>query len=100
MTDPNTRWVIHLPVTATDLPRARILARTAARALSFLTELDPGETTVSAEDTQSEHHRAFCDQLLPSGRRCILRAEHLHPCTDRPPRSPHNNRPYGTPRHR
>ncbi|MEH1012733.1 hypothetical protein V6U90_06385 [Micromonospora sp. CPCC 206060] len=84
MTSGNDRYVIHLPVTAPDLPRARILARTAARALGFLTQLDPGETTVSREDTQGVHHRVFCDRLLDGGRRCVLRAEHLTPCTARP----------------
>ena len=80
-TDP-TRYVIHLPITAPDLPRARILARTAARALAFLS-VDAQETTVSEEDNQGVHHRVFCDRLLDDGRRCVLRAEHETPCTPR-----------------
>lgn len=77
------RFVIHLPVTAPNLARARILARTAARALAFLTQLDPGETTASEEDAQHVRHRVFCDRLLDGGRRCVLRAEHETPCTAR-----------------
>ncbi|GGL90608.1 MULTISPECIES: hypothetical protein [Micromonospora] len=80
------RYVIHLPVVATDLVRARILARTAVRALAFLTQVDPGETTVSAEDEQGVRHRVFCDRRLDRGRRCVLRADHQTPCTPRLPR--------------
>ncbi|WP_434742914.1 hypothetical protein [Micromonospora sp. SH-82] len=83
---PAERYVIHLPVVAADLVRARILARTAARSLAFLTQVDPGETTVSAEDDQGVRHRVFCDRLLKNGRRCILRADHEVPCAARPPR--------------
>lgn len=79
------RYVIHLPITAPDLPRARILARTAARALAMLA-VDARETTVSEEDNQGVHHRVFCDRLLDGGRRCVLRAEHETPCTSRVPR--------------
>ncbi|MEU5939103.1 hypothetical protein ABZ807_07910 [Micromonospora sp. NPDC047548] len=75
------RYVIHLPVTAADLARAKILARTAARSLAFLAHVDPGETTVSAEDNQGVRHRVFCDQRLDNGRRCVLRADHETPCT-------------------
>jgi hypothetical protein len=80
--DDPTRYVIHLPIAAPDLPRARILARTAARALAFLS-VDARETTVSEEDNQGVHHRVFCDRLLDDGRRCVLRAEHETPCTPR-----------------
>lgn len=86
MTGDPHRYVIHLPVCASDLVRARILARTAVRALAFLTALDPGETTVSVEDDQCVRHRVFCDQRLDGGRRCVLRAEHETPCTPRLPR--------------
>lgn len=81
-----SRYVIHLPVTAADLARAKILGRTAARSLAFLTYVDPGETTVSAEDSQGVRHRVFCDQRLDNGRRCVLRADHETPCTARLPR--------------
>ncbi|MFY1705238.1 hypothetical protein ACN28G_26555 [Micromonospora sp. WMMA1923] len=79
------RYVIHLPVDAPDLVRAKLLARTAARSLAFITSIDPGETTVSAEDDQTVHHRVFCDIRLANGRRCILRAGHETPCTARRP---------------
>ncbi|MGC1214855.1 MAG: hypothetical protein WA890_26800 [Micromonospora sp.] len=79
------RYVIHVPVAAADLARAKILARTAARSLAFLTHVDPGETTVSAEDNQGVRHRVFCDRRLDSGRRCVLRADHETPCTARLP---------------
>jgi len=85
MSEDVNRYVIHVPVVATDLRHARILARTAARALSFLA-VDARETTVSEEDNQGVHHRVFCDRLLADGRRCALRAEHQSECAPRVPR--------------
>ncbi|GAB3795142.1 hypothetical protein [Micromonospora zhanjiangensis] len=77
------RYVIHLPASVTSLAHARILARTAVRALTFLAPLDPGETTVSQEDEQDVRHRVYCDRLLDGGRRCALRAEHESVCAAR-----------------
>jgi len=73
------RYVIHLPVVTTDLLRARVLARTAARALTFLC-VDVPETTVSEEHNQQVRHRVFCARRLPDGRRCGLRIDHEVPC--------------------
>ncbi|MFY1672939.1 hypothetical protein ACN27G_23750 [Plantactinospora sp. WMMB334] len=77
-----SRYVIHLPIVTTDLSRARILARTAARALAFLC-VDVQETTVSEAATPGVHHRVFCDRRLANGRRCGLRIDHELPCTRR-----------------
>ncbi|MEU0078808.1 hypothetical protein ABZY58_12980 [Micromonospora tulbaghiae] len=77
------RWVIHLPVTAADLPAAQRLARVVARWTGILPQTDPGETTVSTEDDQNVRHRVFCDLLMPGGRRCLLRADHDGPCARR-----------------
>jgi len=77
------RFVIHLPVVAGDLPGAVRLARVVARWAGVLSQCDPGETTVSAEDDQGVRHRVFCDRLLGGGRRCLLRAKHDGPCTRR-----------------
>ncbi|MEO3923771.1 hypothetical protein ABGB07_07910 [Micromonosporaceae bacterium B7E4] len=82
MTVRVSRYVIHLPIVTTDLSRARVLARTAARALAFLC-VDVQETTVSEVATPGVHHRVFCDRLLSDGRRCGLRADHDIPCTRR-----------------
>ncbi|MFC0005005.1 hypothetical protein [Micromonospora siamensis] len=81
------RWVIHLPVTAPDLHRARIFARTAARVLAQLSaRVDPGGVTVSAEDYQGVRHWVFCDRPLPDGRgRCALPADHTTTCARRAP---------------
>ncbi|WP_369937159.1 hypothetical protein [Plantactinospora sp. BB1] len=76
------RYVIHLPILTTDLLRARVLARTAARALTFLC-VDAQETTVSEEQHQDVRHRVFCPRRLPGGRRCGLRIDHDVPCTGR-----------------
>lgn len=79
MTD---RWVIHLPITAPDLHRARIFARTAARVLARLSaRVEPGGVTVSAEDQQNVRHWVFCDRLLPGGARCALPVDHTSPCS-------------------
>ncbi len=77
------RYVVHLPFTAADLDQARLMARTLARSVSFLAEVDIPESTVSAEDDQSVQYRLFCDRLLENGRRCVLRAEHEVPCAPR-----------------
>lgn len=77
------RFVVHLPVLASDLVGAVRLARVVARWASLLAEADAGETTVSAEDDQGVRHRVFCDLLLPGGRRCLLRADHDGPCARR-----------------
>ena len=77
------RYVIHLPVAASDLPSAVRLARVVARWTSFLPQTDPGETTVSVEDDQGVRHRVFCDARLPGGGRCVLRTDHDGPCDRR-----------------
>ncbi|WP_406070321.1 hypothetical protein [Micromonospora sp. NBC_01638] len=77
------RYVIHLPVVATDLPAAQRLARVIGRLMLVLPMADPGETTVSEEDQQFLRHRAFCDLRLPGGRRCLLRDGHDGPCARR-----------------
>ncbi|MER7455725.1 hypothetical protein [Micromonospora sp. NPDC126480] len=78
----SARWVIHLPVTAPDLVRARIFARTAARVLARLSaRVEPGGVTVSAEDQQDVRHWVFCDRLLPGGARCALPVDHTAPCS-------------------
>ncbi|MFI7660897.1 hypothetical protein ACIBTW_18650 [Micromonospora parva] len=79
----SARWVAHLPFTAADLPAAQHFAGTLARSLSFLSEVDPGETTVSAEDAQGVRHRVFCDLPLDGGRRCVRRVEHDGDCAAR-----------------
>ncbi|MET7708722.1 hypothetical protein [Micromonospora sp. NPDC005413] len=81
------RWVIHLPVTAPDLLRARIFARAAARVLARLSaRVEPGGVTVSAEDQQGVRHWVFCDRPLAHGRRrCALSVDHTSACEPRPP---------------
>ncbi|MBB4958468.1 hypothetical protein FHR38_002201 [Micromonospora polyrhachis] len=84
--------MIHLPITALDLLRARILARTAARLLAhFSSCVDLGEVTVTREDDQDVHHRVFCDRLLANGARCALPTEHSRPCGGRWPRQPYGH---------
>ncbi|TDC01462.1 hypothetical protein E1091_02855 [Micromonospora fluostatini] len=80
------RFVAHLAFTAADLAAARQFAGTLARSVSFLSEVDAGETTVSAEDEQCVHHRVFCDLPLPGGRRCVRRVDHTDACSPRPQR--------------
>ncbi|MEU6205972.1 hypothetical protein ABZ814_20615 [Micromonospora musae] len=77
------RYVIHLPVVAVDLTAAQRLARVVGRWMTVLPMMDPGEITVSEEDHQFLRHRVFCDQLMPGGRRCQLRADHDGECTRR-----------------
>lgn len=85
-----TRWVIHLPIAVPDLMRARILARTAARALTYVTaRVDIGEITVSEEDNQGVHHRVFCDRRLTGGVRCALPTDHTAPCRSHIYQRPH-----------
>ena len=72
------RFVVHLPVVAADLDTAARMARMVARSMSYLSMVDPGETTVSYEDEQGVQHRVFCDLPMPTGRRCLLAADHLY----------------------
>ncbi|WP_347877026.1 hypothetical protein [Micromonospora sp. KC606] len=85
------RFVVHLPVTAADLPAALRLGRAVTRALGFLPEVDGGGTTISTEDAQSARHWVFCDQLLDGGRRCPQPADHDGDCAD-PTVAPHQMR--------
>ncbi|NED51290.1 hypothetical protein G3I24_10270 [Micromonospora aurantiaca] len=80
------RYVIHLPVRAADLARAKMLGRTAGRSLAFLAVVELGGITVSAEDDQAVRHWVFCERKLDGGRRCVLRADHETPCLARLPR--------------
>ncbi|SCL62092.1 hypothetical protein GA0070606_3560 [Micromonospora citrea] len=77
-------YVIHLPIRVADLAAATALAGTVATSLSFLPELDAGETTVSTADDQNNRHRVFCDLLLPDRSRCPQPYEHGGPCGELP----------------
>ncbi|RZU71781.1 hypothetical protein EV384_0114 [Micromonospora kangleipakensis] len=77
------RFVVHLPVLATDLDGARRFARGICRALAVLSDVDRAETTVSEEDAQHVRHRVYCDRLLDGGRRCPLPADHDGECGPR-----------------
>ncbi|SCE76946.1 hypothetical protein GA0074695_0960 [Micromonospora viridifaciens] len=74
------RFVVHLPVLATDLEGARRFARSICRALGFLADVDRNGTTVSAEDAQCVRHWVYCDRLLDGGRRCPRSADHDGAC--------------------
>lgn len=82
------RFVVHLPVLATDLAGALRFARSITRAVSFLADVDRAETTVSHEDAQGVRHRVFCDRRLGGGRRCPQPARHPGACGAAPGASP------------
>ncbi|MGC5334463.1 hypothetical protein [Micromonospora sp. DT62] len=84
-------FVIHLPIRVADLRAATALAGTVATSLSFLSELDAGETTVSSTDDQNNRHRVFCDLLLPDRSRCPQPYEHGGSCGEVP--APPEQRP-------
>ncbi|MEW2379342.1 hypothetical protein AB0883_25040 [Micromonospora sp. NPDC047812] len=84
-------FVIHLPIRVADLRAATALAGTVATSLSFLSELDAGETTVSSTDDQNNRHRVFCDLLLSDRSRCPQPYEHGGPCGEVP--APPEQRP-------
>ncbi|WBB78819.1 hypothetical protein O7606_21840 [Micromonospora sp. WMMD882] len=86
--EPETGYVIHLPVRVLDLAAATALAGRVADSLGFLPELDAGETTVSTADDQNNHHRVFCDLLLPDRSRCPQRHGHPGPCGETPAAEP------------
>lgn len=83
MTAVRRRFVIHLPVFTVDLAAAVRLARAITRSLGFLPQVDPGDTTVSAEDAQDVRHQVFCDRRMVGGRRCLLRPDHDGGCARR-----------------
>ncbi|MEH1012051.1 hypothetical protein V6U90_02840 [Micromonospora sp. CPCC 206060] len=74
------RYVVHLPVVATDLDAATRFARAITRSVSFLADVDWAETTVSEEDAQGVRRRVFCDRLLGGRRRCARPADHDGGC--------------------
>lgn len=78
--DDPPRHVIHLAVAVPTMDDAKRLARRLCATLRAVPELDPGETTVSAEDAQHERHRVFCDVRLPGPARCTRPADHSGPC--------------------
>ena len=84
-------YVIHLPIRVVGLGAATALAGTVATSLSFLAELDAGETTVSSTDDQNNRHRVFCDLLLPDRSRCPQPYGHGSPCGEVP--TPPEQRP-------
>lgn len=77
------RYLVQLPISTTDLNGAIRLARVVARSISFLPQADPRATTVTEETNPDVQHRVFCDALLPTGRHCLLRADHDGPCSRR-----------------
>lgn len=82
--DEGPGYVVHLPIRVVDLAAATALASTIATSLSFLGEVDAGETTVSTADDQNNRHRVFCDLLLPDRSRCPQPYGHGGPCGDVP----------------
>ncbi|MBO4207797.1 hypothetical protein [Micromonospora echinofusca] len=74
------RYVVHLPVVATDFDAATRFARVITRAVSFLADVDRGETTVSEEDAQGVRRRVFCDRSRGDRRRCARPADHDGDC--------------------
>lgn len=84
----SARFVVHLPVVASDLAAAARLARALTRTLGHLPQVDPGDTTVSEEDNQGVRHQVFCDRPVPGGRRCLLRPDHDGRCARRVVRRP------------
>lgn len=84
MTRDRERFVVHLPVVATDLAGALRFARSITRAVSFLADVDRAEATVSAEDEQGVRHRVYCDRRLGGGRRCPQPARHPGDCGPAP----------------
>lgn len=77
------RFVAHLPFTAPDLHQAKRYARTLARSLEALPEIDTPEATVSEEGDPSIHYRLICDRRLDDDRRRVLPADHETPCAAR-----------------
>ncbi|MFI6758758.1 hypothetical protein ACIBF5_06385 [Micromonospora sp. NPDC050417] len=65
------RYVIHLPVTAVDLPGALALARVLTRSVGWLTQIDSTGVELSEEDNQNVRHQLFCDRRVENTpRRC------------------------------
>ena len=79
--DEPPRYIVYLPVVAPDLTAALDLAASLARSLTFLPQIEVGDTTVSAEGRPDVRRRVFCDRLLPGRRRCARRAGHDGPCS-------------------
>nr|MDT0663420.1 hypothetical protein [Micromonospora sp. DSM 115978] len=75
------RYVVHLPIDAPTLGAAFDLAVVLADVVAFVPSIDQGETTVSYEGDQMEHHRIICNKKI--GRpnvRCRLVFGHVDKC--------------------
>lgn len=79
--DDEPRYVLHVPMEASDLPSALNLAAALATSLPFPPQVHIGETAVSEEGNHRVRHRVFCDRLMADRRRCVRRAGHDGKCS-------------------
>lgn len=78
-TAPPPRFVILLPVDASDLWKAMNLAVVLGRSLRYLPEVRARDELVLNVETESYHH-AFCDLVLPGDLECSKPCGHDGDC--------------------
>lgn len=69
-------YVMHVPVTATDLGAAMEVGREVVALLRHLTAVEAGSASVSPEGRPDRHHSLCCNRRLGGDRRCLLPPGH------------------------
>lgn len=84
--DEQPRYVVHIPINAVTLGAALDFAATLAHVLAFIPHIDQGETTITREGNQQEHHQVICNKKTAHDTRCALVHYHPDPCRPTPHR--------------
>ncbi|RKR89168.1 hypothetical protein BDK92_3506 [Micromonospora pisi] len=81
LSQPDSRFVIHIPFKAPTLGTALGVAERLADFLTFIPEFDSTDTAVSLEDDQLNQHPVYCGTIIPTQGRCLYLYGHTDPCS-------------------
>ncbi|MFK3981290.1 hypothetical protein ACI2K4_13035 [Micromonospora sp. NPDC050397] len=81
LTQPDSRFVLHVPFKAPTLGAALGMAERLADFLDFIPDFDPRDTAVSHEDDQLNQHPVYCGNIIPSQGRCLYLYSHSDSCS-------------------
>ncbi|MFI6757984.1 hypothetical protein ACIBF5_02390 [Micromonospora sp. NPDC050417] len=81
LTQPDARFVIHIPFKASTLRNALGIAERLADFLAFIPEFESNDTAISLEDDQLNQHPVFCGSIIANKGRCLYLFGHSDPCS-------------------